>query len=137
MGCDSSSMDRWCASYRNCAAPDAGGVPFDCASIAVAASMSMNHAGMRYSLLSRELIADGVEAVVRGHAYDALVTIAGCDKTLPGMMMAMVRLNLPSVFLYGGAALPGPWRGSGGTVLEAYEAGGGVYSGRATARGAH
>ena len=69
--------------------------------------MSMNHGGMRYSLVSREIIADGVEAVARGHAYDALVTFAGCDKTLPGMMMAMVRLNLPSVFVYGGAALPG------------------------------
>jgi len=111
-----------------------GGVPFDFASISVADSMSMNHAGMRYSLLSRELIADGVEAVVRGHAYDALVTIAGCDKTLPGMMMAMVRLNLPSVFLYGGAALPGHWRGNEVTVLDAYEAVGGVYSGRVTAR---
>src|SRR3990170_1181863 len=113
---------------------EAGGVAFDFASIAVADSMSMNHAGMRYSLLSRELIADGVEAVVRGHAYDALVTIAGCDKTLPGMMMAMVRLNLPSVFLYGVAALPGHWRGNEVTVLDAYEAVGGVYSGRVTAR---
>ena len=91
-----------CAAVR-----DAGGVPFDFASISVADSMSMNHGGMRYSLVSREIIADGVEAVVRGHAYDALVTFAGCDKTLPGMMMAMVRLNLPSVFVYGGAALPG------------------------------
>jgi len=111
-----------------------GGVPFDFASISVADSMSMNHGGMRFSLLSRELIADGVEAVVRGHAYDALVAIAGCDKTLPGMMMAMVRLNLPSVFLYGGAALPGVWRGSEVTVLDAYEAVGGVYAGRGTAQ---
>ena len=86
---------------------DAGGVPFDFASISVADSMSMNHGGMRYSLVSREIIADGVEAVVRGHAYDALVGFAGCDKTLPGMMMAMVRLDVPSVFVYGGAALPG------------------------------
>src|SRR5204863_38931 len=84
---------------------DSGGVAFDFASVSVADSMSMNHGGMRYSLVSRELIADGVEAVVRGHAYDALVTFAGCDKTLPGMMMAMVRLDLPSVFVYGGAAL--------------------------------
>jgi len=80
----------------------AGGVAFDFASISVADSISMNHGGMRYSLVSRELIADGVEAVARGHAYDALVTFAGCDKTLPGMMMAMVRLNLPAVFVYGG-----------------------------------
>ena len=108
---------------------DAGGVPFDFASISVADSMSMNHGGMRYSLVSREIIADGVEAVVRGHAYDALVTFAGCDKTLPGMMMAMVRLNLPSVFVYGGAALPGQWRGRDVTVLDTYEAVGAVLAG--------
>jgi dihydroxy-acid dehydratase len=114
-----------CAGVR-----EAGGVPFDFASIAVADSMSMNHAGMRFSLPSRELIADGVEAVTRAHAYDALVALAGCDKTLPGMMMAIVRLNRPAVFLYGGAALPGEWRGRDVTVLDAYEAVGGVYAGR-------
>ncbi len=108
---------------------DAGGVPFDFASISVADSMSMNHGGMRYSLVSREIIADGVEAVCRGHAYDALVTFAGCDKTLPGMMMAMVRLNLPSVFVYGGAALPGRWKGRDVTVLDTYEAVGAVLAG--------
>jgi dihydroxy-acid dehydratase len=108
---------------------DAGGVPFDFASISVADSMSMNHGGMRYSLVSREIIADGVEAVVRGHAYDALVTFAGCDKTLPGMMMAMVRLNLPAVFVYGGAALPGQWKGRDVTVLDTYEAVGAVMAG--------
>src|SRR5438105_10919736 len=107
----------------------AGGVPFDFASISVADSMSMNHGGMRYSLVSREIIADGVEAVCRGHAYDALVTFAGCDKTLPGMMMAMVRLNLPSVFVYGGAALPGQWQGRDVTVLDTYEAVGAVLAG--------
>jgi dihydroxy-acid dehydratase len=108
----------------------AGGVPFDFASISVADSMSMNHGGMRYSLVSREIIADGVEAVARGHAYDALVTFAGCDKTLPGMMMAMTRLNLPSVFAYGGAALPGRWHGRDVTVLDAYEGVGAVLAGR-------
>src|SRR5467141_67 len=113
-----------CAAIRG-----AGGVPFDFASISVADSMSMSHGGMRYSLLSREIIADGVEAVARGHAYDALVTFAGCDKTLPGMMMAMVRLNLPSVFVYGGAALPGKWQGRDVTVLDAYEAVGAVLAG--------
>jgi dihydroxy-acid dehydratase len=107
----------------------AGGMPFDFASVSVADSMSMNHAGMRYSLVSRELIADGVEAVARGHAYDALVGFAGCDKTLPGMMMAMVRLDLPSVFVYGGAALPGNWRGREVTVLDTYEAVGAVLAG--------
>lgn len=116
-----------CAGVR-----DAGGTPFDFASISVADSMSMNHGGMRFSLLSRELIADGVEAVVRGHAYDALVCFAGCDKTLPGMMMAMVRLNLPSVFTYGGAALPGRLHGQDVTVLDTYEAVGGVYAGTVT-----
>ena len=114
-----------CAGVR-----DAGGVPFDFASISVADSMSMNHGGMRYSLVSREIIADGVEAVVRGHAYDALVGFAGCDKTLPGMMMAMVRLNVPSVFVYGGAALPGSWRGRDVTVMDAYEGVGAVMAGR-------
>jgi dihydroxy-acid dehydratase len=108
---------------------EAGGTPFDFASISVADSMSMNHAGMRYSLVSREIIADGVEAVARGHAYDALVTFAGCDKTLPGMMMAMVRLNLPSVFVYGGAALPGRRNGKDITVLDTYEAVGAVLAG--------
>ena len=113
-----------CAGVR-----DAGGVPFDFAAASVADSMSMNHAGMRYSLVSRELIADSVEAVARGHAYDALVTFAGCDKTLPGMMMAMVRLNLPAVFVYGGAALPGRWHGRDVTVLDTYEAVGAVMAG--------
>ncbi len=116
-----------CAAVR-----DAGGVPFDFTSISVADSMSMNHGGMRYSLVSRELIADGVEAVARGHAYDALIGFAGCDKTLPGMMMAMVRLNLPSVFVYGGAALPGRWHGRDVTVLDTYEAVGAVLAGEMT-----
>jgi dihydroxy-acid dehydratase len=116
-----------CAGVR-----DAGGVPFDFTSISVADSMSMNHGGMRYSLVSREIIADGVEAVARGHAYDALVTFAGCDKTLPGMMMAMLRLNLPSIFTYGGAALPGRLHGKDVTVLDTYEAVGGVYAGTVT-----
>jgi dihydroxy-acid dehydratase len=108
---------------------EAGGVAFDFASISVADSMSMNHGGMRYSLVSREIIADGVEAVARGHAYDALVTFGGCDKTLPGMMMAMARLNLPGVFVYGGAALPGRWHGRDVTVLDTYEAVGAVMKG--------
>lgn len=108
---------------------EAGGVPFDFASVSVADSMSMNHGGMRYSLVSRELIADGIEAVARGHAYDGLVAFAGCDKTLPGMMMALVRLDLPGVFVYGGAALPGRWRGRDVTVLDTYEGVGAVLAG--------
>src|SRR5581483_4573415 len=110
-----------CAAVR-----ESGGVPFDFASVSVVAVLSMKNPGMRYSLVSRELIADGVEAVVRGHAYDALVAFAGCDKTLPGMMMAMTRLNVPAVFVYGGAALPGSWRGRDVTVLDAYEGVGAV-----------
>src|SRR5258706_16207929 len=102
---------------------DAGGVPFDFASISVADSMSMNHGGMRYSLVSREIIADGVEAVVRGHAYDALVGFAGCDKTLPGMMMAMVRLDVPSGFVYRRAAPPRNRGRRGGTPLGTFQSG--------------
>src|SRR5256714_7025390 len=111
---------------------DAGGVPFDFASISVADSMSMNHGGMRYSLVSREIIADGVEAVCRGHAYDALVTFAGCDKTLPGMMMAMVRLNVPSVFVYGGAPVPRQRLRRAVTVPDTYDSGGAVMAGPMT-----
>ena len=87
----------------------AGGTPREFTTISVADGVSMNHRGMRMSLVSREIIADSIEAVVRGHAYDALVGFAGCDKTLPGIMMAMVRLNCPSVFVYGGRhVLPRP-----------------------------
>lgn len=99
----------------------AGGVPIGFSTISVSDGISMSHKGMRLSLISREIIADSVEAVMRAHAYDALVGFAGCDKTLPGMMMAMVRLNCPSVFVYGGAMLPGHWRGGDVTVLTAYE----------------
>ena len=82
----------------------------------------MGHAGMRASLPSREVIADSVELTMRGHAYDALVGLAGCDKSLPGMMMAMVRLNVPSIFIYGGSILPGSFRGKPVTVQDLFEA---------------
>src|SRR6516162_4009826 len=105
----------------------------DAARIGVAADgISMNHKGMRLSLVSREIIADSIETVMRAHAYDALVGFAGCDKTLPGIMMAMVRLNAPSVFVYGGAMLPGRWRGRDATVLTAYESVGAVLAGTMT-----
>jgi len=84
-----------------------GGVPISMSTISVSDGTSMNHSGMKMSLISRENIADSVEIVVRGHAYDGLVCFAGCDKTLPAMMMGMVRLNVPSLFVYGGATLPG------------------------------
>ncbi len=105
-------------------------VPFT--TISVSDGVSMNHKGMRMSLVSRELIADSIEAVVRAHNYDALVGFAGCDKTLPGVMMAMVRLNCPSVFVYGGAMLPGRWRDKDVTILTAYEGVGAVLNGTMT-----
>jgi dihydroxy-acid dehydratase len=111
----------------------AGGTPFEFSTISVSDGVSMNHRGMRMSLLSRELIADSIELVVRGHAYDALIGFAGCDKTLPGIMMAMVRLNCPSVFMYGGAMLPGHHQGRETSALTAYEAVGGYYAGTVTA----
>lgn len=106
-----------------------GGVPITFSTISVSDGTSMNHAGMRMSLLSRETIADSVELVVRGHAYDALVAMAGCDKTLPAMMMAITRLNVPSVFLYGGATLPGHALGQQATILDTIEAVGKVQNG--------
>jgi dihydroxy-acid dehydratase len=106
-----------------------GVTPFSFSTITVADSMAMAHAGMRYSLVSRELIADSIEAVVRGHAYDGLIGFAGCDKTLSGVLMAIARLDLPSVFFYGGAALPGVWRGNEVAIVDVYEGVGKVYAG--------
>jgi len=112
---------------------EAGGTPREFTTIAVSDGVSMNHRGMRFSLISRELIADSIEAVMRAHAYDALVGFGGCDKTLPGVMMGMVRCNTPSVFVYGGSALPGRWRGKDVTALDAYEGVGAVMTGEMTA----
>ena len=89
----------------------------------------MGHAGMKSSLVSRDVIADSVELTMRGHCYDALVGLAGCDKSLPGMMMAMVRLNVPSVFIYGGSILPGKFKGKDVTV-DVFEAVGAHSAGR-------
>jgi dihydroxy-acid dehydratase len=100
----------------------AGGTPREFATITVTDGIAMGHEGMRSSLVSREVIADSVELSVRGHAYDALVGIAGCDKSLPGMMMAMLRLNVPSVFLYGGSILPGRLDDKDLTVQDVFEA---------------
>jgi len=99
-----------------------GGTPREFCTITVTDGMAMGHDGMRSSLPSRECIADSVELTVRGHAYDALVGLAGCDKSLPGMMMAMVRLNVPSIFIYGGSILPGNFRGQQVTVQDMFEA---------------
>ena len=100
----------------------AGGTPREFCTITVTDGIAMGHDGMRSSLPSRERIADSVELTVRGHAYDALVGLAGCDKSLPGMMMAMVRLNVPSIFIYGGSILPGNFRGQQVTVQDMFEA---------------
>jgi dihydroxy-acid dehydratase len=107
-----------------------GGTPREFTTISVSDGISMNHRGMRFSLISRELIADSIEAVMRGHAYDAMVGFAGCDKTLPGVMMAMIRCNVPSVFVYGGSASPGRWAGRDVTALDSYEGVGAVMTGR-------
>src|SRR5690242_21335813 len=100
----------------------AGGTPREFCTISVTDGIAMGHAGMYASLPSRDLIADSVELTMRGHGYDALVGLAGCDKSLPGMMMAMVRLNVPSVFMYGGSILPGKFKGRDVTVQDVFEA---------------
>jgi dihydroxy-acid dehydratase len=100
---------------------EAGGTPREFTTITVTDGIAMGHAGMKSSLVSREIIADSVELTMRGHCYDALVGLAGCDKSLPGMMMAMVRLNVPSVFIYGGTILPGRFQGRDVTVVDVFE----------------
>ncbi len=100
----------------------AGATPREFCTITVTDGIAMGHEGMRSSLVSREVIADSVELTMRGHGYDALVGVAGCDKSLPGMMMAMLRLNVPSVFLYGGSIMPGRWRDRDVTVVDVFEA---------------
>jgi dihydroxy-acid dehydratase len=100
---------------------DHGGLGRESGMAMVADSLSMNHQGMKFSLIGRELIADAIEAVVRGHGFDALVGVAGCDKSLPGTLMGMVRCNVPAVFLYGGSALPGRIDGRDVTILDVYE----------------
>ncbi len=100
----------------------ANGTPREFCTITVTDGIAMGHQGMKASLVSRDLIADSVELTMRGHCYDALVGLAGCDKSLPGMMMAMVRLNVPSIFIYGGSILPGNFRGQQVTVQDLFEA---------------
>src|ERR1700741_574547 len=102
--------------------PAAGGTPREFCTITVTDGIAMGHGGMKASLPSREVIADSVELTVRGHAYDALIGIAGCDKSQPGMMMAMCRLNVPSIYIYGGSILPGKFKGKEVTIQDVYEA---------------
>ena len=99
-----------------------GGTPREFTTITVTDGIAMGHQGMKSSLVSREIISDSIEVSMRGHCYDALVGVAGCDKSLPGMMMAMLRLNVPSVFIYGGSILPGSYKGKDVTVVDVFEA---------------
>ena len=110
-----------------------GGTPREFCTITVTDGIAMGHEGMKSSLISREIIADSTELTVRGHCYDALVGVAGCDKSLPGLMMAMVRLNVPSVFIYGGSILPGRFNGKDVTVVDVFEGVGKYSSGKMTA----
>ena len=111
---------------------DADGTPREFCTITVTDGIAMGHQGMKSSLVSREIIADSTELTVRGHSYDALVGLAGCDKSLPGLMMAMCRLNVPSVFMYGGSILPGRYKGNDVTVVDVFEAVGKYAAGGAT-----
>src|SRR6266852_6039893 len=118
--CNISLMRQAQAAKKGVAA--AGGTAREFCTITVTDGIAMGHEGMKSSLPSREVIADSVELTVRGHGYDALVGLAGCDKSLPGMMMAMCRLNVPSIFIYGGSILPGSFRGKPVTVQDVFEA---------------
>jgi dihydroxy-acid dehydratase len=108
-----------------------GGTPHECPVVSVSDGLSVAHSGMRFSLISRELIADSVEATVRGHQWDGIFGIGGCDKNMPGLMMGMVRCNVPSVFLYGGSALPGRLDGRDVNIVDTYEMIGKVLAGDA------
>jgi len=100
---------------------ESGGTPREFCTITVTDGIAMGHEGMKSSLASREVIADSVELTMRGHCYDAMVGVAGCDKSLPGLMMSMLRLNVPSVFMYGGSILPGNFKGKDVTVVDVFE----------------
>jgi len=113
------------------------GTPREFCTITVTDGIAMGHQGMKSSLVSREVIADSTELTVRGHCYDAIVGLAGCDKSLPGLMMAMCRLNVPSVFMYGGSILPGKYKGKDVTVVDVFEAVGKYSSGNATEKELH
>ncbi len=112
---------------------DAGGTPREFTTITVTDGIANGHQGMKSSLVSREVITDSVEVTVRGHCYDGLVAFAGCDKSLPGMMMSMLRLNVPSVFMYGGSIMPGKFKGKDVTIVDVFEAVGQKDAGNMTA----
>lgn len=123
---------NWQAQSVKAGVKEARGTPREFTTITVTDGIAMGHEGMRSSLASRDAITDTVELTMRGHCYDALVGLAGCDKSLPGMMMAMVRLNVPSVFMYGGSILPGRHEGKDITVQDMFEAVGKYQAGQMT-----
>ncbi|GAA6199022.1 dihydroxy-acid dehydratase [Aquicoccus sp. SU-CL01552] len=125
--CNANLGDQAAHTYRG--VQEAGGTPREFTTISVSDGFSMNHQGMKNSLMSREVIADSIELVMRGHAYDGLVGYGGCDKNLPAIIMAMVRLNAPSVFVYGGSTLPGQYKGKTISILDTYEGAGAVMTG--------
>lgn len=120
------------ATHAKAGVEASGGTPREFSTIAVSDGIAMGHEGMKSSLVSREIIADSIELMVRAHQYDGLVGIAGCDKSLPGTMMGMARLNLPSVFAYGGTIMPGVFEGKQVTVQDVYEAVGAYDAGNLT-----
>ncbi|MFZ0894436.1 MAG: dihydroxy-acid dehydratase [Candidatus Nitrosopolaris sp.] len=111
---------------------DSGCTPREFTAIAVSDGIAMGHEGMKASLVSREIIADSIEVMVRAHQYDAVVGLSGCDKSLPGTLMGMARLNLPAIFVYGGTILPGNWNGKPVTIQDVYEAVGTFEAGKMT-----
>src|SRR5499426_4603752 len=114
-----------------------GGTPREFTTITVTDGIAMGHQGMKSSLVSREAIADSIELTMRGHCYDAMVGLAGCDKSLPGVMMAMLRLNVPAVFMYGGSILPGKFEGRDVTVVDVFEAVGQHSAGKISEQSLH
>ncbi len=118
------------AQHSKAGVKDSGCTPREFTSISVSDGIAMGHEGMKASLVSREIIADSIEIMMRAHRYDGLVGISGCDKSLPGTIMAMARLNLPSIFVYGGTILPGTWNGKEVTIQDVYEAVGSFEAGK-------
>src|SRR6059036_3262199 len=112
---------------------EAGGTPIEFNTIAVSDGVSMGTEGMKASLISREVVADSIELVARGHLFDALVALCGCDKTIPGTAMALARLDLPSLVLYGGSIAPGSFEGRDVTILDVFEAVGAYGAGKMSA----
>ena len=125
------------AQYAKNGVSESGCTPREFTAISVSDGIAMGHEGMKASLVSREVIADSIEIMMRAHGYDGLVGISGCDKSLPGTIMGIARMNLPSIFVYGGTILPGTWKGKSVTVQDVYEAVGAFDSGKITEHELH